>query len=66
MTTLFHCKALTKALSKGHTLTKCIVLGQKGFKGWTSKMSQSDVEPDFLQETYYPNYFTLIEAELKV
>ena len=58
MEMLFHCKS--------HTLKNVIFLEQKGFKGWTSKMSRCDAEQNFFQETYQPHYFTLFKAELRV
>ena len=44
----------------------CIILVQNGFKGWTIKISWGEAEEDFFKDTYQPNYFTLIEAELRV
>ena len=31
-----------------HAFKHCIILGQEGFIGWTSKISRCDTEPDFL------------------
>ena len=54
MKTLFHCK--------DHTLKNCIILGQKGFKGWTAKCLGATRNQTFYKK-HINHYFTVIETE---